>query len=68
MRGLWKYLIVLLYSIAPNTDLFAQVYSSKDSTAKPLPLPKPIIKKPKPITKEISGGLRLNTDGWSVIM
>lgn len=68
MRGLWKYFILLFWSVAPGTELFAQVYSSKDSTAKPIPLPRPIIKRPKPITKEISGGLRLNTDGWSVIM
>lgn len=44
----------------------AQVYSSKDSTARPKPLPKPLIKRPKPITKEFSGGIRLNSDGWSI--
>ncbi len=26
----------------------------------------PVVKKPKPITREISGGFRLNSDGWSV--
>jgi hypothetical protein len=26
----------------------------------------PIAKKPKPLTREISGGFRLNSDGWSV--
>jgi len=55
--------IFILGASAPST---AQIFSSKDSTAKPTPLPKPIIKRPKPITKERSAGLRLNTDGWSV--
>jgi hypothetical protein len=34
-----------------------------NASRKPLPLAP--VKKPKPITKEISAGLRLNTDGWS---
>ena len=29
---------------------------------------KPVVKKPNPLTREISGGLRLNTDGWSVFV
>lgn len=40
-----------------------------DSAAKIKPVVKPQVikpKKPKPITKEFSVGVRLNTDGWSV--
>lgn len=37
----------------------------KSSTYKPVIQP---VKKPKPITKELSAGLRLNTDGWSFII
>lgn len=29
---------------------------------------KPVVKKPTPLSKEISGGFRLNTDGWSIFM
>lgn len=30
--------------------------------------PKPVVKKPPPLTKEFSGGFRLNTDGWSIFV
>ena len=30
--------------------------------------PQPIVKKPKPISKELSAGLRLNTDGWALFI
>src|ERR1043165_4547587 len=39
--------------------------SAKSKIAKPLPVIKPKVKKPKPISRELSGGVRLNTDGWS---
>lgn len=39
---------------------------SSKNIIKPLILPK--IKKPKPISKDLSGGLRFNTDGWSVFI
>ncbi|MES2478515.1 MAG: hypothetical protein V4561_05485 [Bacteroidota bacterium] len=56
---------LLVLGVTCSNISFGQVYSSKDSTAKPSPLPKPVIKRPKPITKETSAGLRLNTDGWT---
>lgn len=53
-----------------GTHTYAQsVVKSSDSTsvvAKAPVVQKPKVKKPKPISKELSGGLRLNTDGWSV--
>ena len=30
--------------------------------------PKPVVKKPPPLTTEFSGGFRLNTDGWSIFV
>lgn len=44
------------------------VFSTADSAkkARAAIVAKPKIKKPKPISKELSGGIRLNTDGWSV--
>jgi hypothetical protein len=46
------------------------VTKSTDTTtqAKTTFVPKPKVKKPKPISKELSGGFRLNTGGWSVFM
>lgn len=61
-------LLLFLLCLTMGNKVKAQIYSSKDSTAKPVPLPRPpLIKKPKPITKEFSLGLRLNTDGWSFV-
>lgn len=59
-------IFLLIFILGGSLPSSAQIYSSKDSTAKPTPLPKPIIKRPKPIMKERSAGLRLNTDGWTV--
>lgn len=49
-----------------GTQVNAQAVISRDSvvTATRKPLPQPV-KKPKPITKELSAGLRLNSDGWT---
>lgn len=53
-----------------GTHTYAQsVIRSTDTAAARTKAPvvqKPKVKKPKPISKELSGGLRLNTDGWSV--
>lgn len=68
MRNLFKHFLLSTCCIAIGGQAFAQVISSKDSTVVSKPLPKPIIKKPKPITKEISAGLRLNTDGWGFFL
>jgi hypothetical protein len=50
-----------------DTAANAQTVSGRDSvvsaTRKPILLPP--VKKPKPITKELSAGIRLNTDGWT---
>jgi hypothetical protein len=42
--------------------------TKKAAPAMAKPIAKPKIKKPKPISKELSGGFRLNTDGWSVFL
>lgn len=45
----------------------AQVSDTASAAIKSTPVaPRIIVKKPKPITKESSGGFRLHTDGWSV--
>lgn len=63
----FKYILFLLFCFCLTSEVSAQIYSSKDSTARAKPMPKPIIKRPKPITKETSIGFRLNTDGWSAV-
>ncbi|RYD55767.1 MAG: hypothetical protein EOP56_14485 [Sphingobacteriales bacterium] len=50
-------------AIVPDTTA---VDSSKIIKARPKPPVRP--KKPKPISKEFSGGFRLNSDGWSVFI
>lgn len=42
--------------------------SAPDSARKttPAPVKRVVAKKPKPIANELSGGLRLNTNGWSI--
>ncbi|MBL7720293.1 MAG: hypothetical protein JNL72_15760 [Flavipsychrobacter sp.] len=44
------------------------VISSSSDSVKKAAVIKPKVKRPKPISKELSGGLRLNTDGWSVFV
>lgn len=41
-------------------------FSSTDTSKTLRQVPKPKVKRPKPISKELSGGIRLNTDGWSI--
>lgn len=53
----FKCVVALGFSAAAGV---AQGQTILSSTANPL------VKKPKPLTREISGGLRLNSDGWSV--
>jgi hypothetical protein len=66
MKFIFKlhFVFAVFLLLANQSD--AQIYSSSDSTAKPTPLPRQIIKRPKPITKETSFGARIHTDGWSV--
>jgi len=40
----------------------------KQITTTPIVYNKPLVKRPKPIHTELSGGIRLNTDGWSFFM
>lgn len=67
MQHLIQKAAFLLFFCALQQSVYAQIYSSKDSTAKPIAFPKVANKKPKPFTKETSVGLRLNTDGWSFV-
>ena len=67
MHHLIKKATFFIFFFALQQSAIAQIYSSKDSTAKPLAFPKVVVKKPKPITKETSVGLRLNTDGWTAV-
>jgi hypothetical protein len=50
---------------------------AQDSTGSPAAMqrsapapapPRPVVKKPKPLRTELSGGIRLNTNGWSLFM
>lgn len=46
----------------------ARISSAQDSSKKTIvaPVKRVVAKKPKPIANELSGGLRLNTNGWSI--
>ncbi len=62
----------IMGGISAQAQNIIQSASQPDTAIKattPAPVRKaPVIKpkKPKPITKEFSGGIRLNTDGWSL--
>jgi hypothetical protein len=69
MRGTVRILIIFFAYLNATGHLRAQTVTSSSDTVKkkqerPIPIIKP--KGPKPITKEISGGFRLNSNGWSV--
>lgn len=60
-----KYFSIIVWALSVMllaTTASAQV-SNRDSI--PVPVRK---KRPKPIKQELSGGVRLNTDGWSIFM
>jgi hypothetical protein len=58
MRKLFFLLPLVAALFGPGAGVVAQTVSNR--------LPASLIKKPKPIRTELSVGLRLNTDGWSV--
>ncbi len=54
--------VCFLSALLLSVSAFAQV-ANRDS------IPVPVkIKRPKPVKHELSGGVRLNTDGWSLFM
>ncbi|MCC6187021.1 MAG: hypothetical protein IT256_07710, partial [Chitinophagaceae bacterium] len=61
-------IIYLIFAMAIcSQHSHAQVSDTASAAIKSTPVaPRIIVKKPKPITKESSGGFRLHTDGWSV--
>ena len=67
MKSAFKLIIVLVAYCNMPVHTYAQTVTKSTDTAKkvqkPLYSPKP--KGPKPISKEISFGFRLNTNGWS---
>lgn len=73
MRVIW---LVLMLLMGLTYDSYAQQAGGggavvRDTTvAAPAvrPLPRPIVKRPKPIRTELSGGVRLNTNGWSLFV
>ena len=52
--------LIALFLSALTCPAYAQTISS--GTARP------VVKRPKPITSELSGGFRLNTNGWSLFV
>ncbi len=68
MRRLLLYGFIVSCFVLRSINAFAQntfVTNVNDSSQKKVPH-KVVIKKPKPLSKEFSIGLRLNTDGWSI--
>lgn len=58
MRKLFIILAMLPALVGQDNKALAQAAGTKPNI--------PLIKKPKPIRTELSGGVRLNTDGWSI--
>ena len=60
-------LLLCNYSHAQTSVVRARI---ADTAKKKIitPAQKPKVKRPKPIAKELSGGVRLNTDGWSAFV
>lgn len=69
-RGLFLLSFLLIGGSHGHAQTVINSSAPADSTkkAKPAYVPKPKIVRPKPISKELSGGIRLNTDGWSVFV
>ena len=71
MTGMKKSLSAILLCSLPVMG-FAQtaaVHTDSSKAAAPaVKIKKPIVKKPKPIDREFSFGLRLNTDGWGAFV
>ncbi len=66
MRGIWFGLIIFL-STSGISEAQQVINASQDSIQPIRPAVRPpLVKKPKPIRTEFSGGIRLNTNGWSL--
>jgi hypothetical protein len=63
-------IFITVFFLCNVTNAQSNVVRAKvtDSVKKTPIVPKPKIKRPKPISTELSGGLRLNTDGWSIFV
>lgn len=58
---------LFLFACGWSPAAYSQVIASSDSSII-RPAPRPVVRRPKPITKEMSAGLRLNSDGWTVVV
>ena len=65
-------MLSVVCAVSVNGQTSNEQVTLQDSVVKAVPavVKAPVIKpkKPKPLTKEFSGGVRLNTDGWSVFV
>ncbi len=69
MRRIWVGVILLMGLAGTSAAQYAGNGNvTKDTVTPPRPVPRPVVKKPKPIRTELSGGIRLNTNGWSVFV
>ncbi len=69
MKGIFHICLCCILSLLAS-DAVAQSGTNSVNPATPQlkAVQKPKIKKPKPLRTELSGGLRLNTDGWSIFV
>lgn len=58
-----SFIAALFFSFAPATG---QTINLKEEASRPLVVRKVPVKRPKPLRTELSAGLRLNSDGWSI--
>lgn len=69
MKGIKKNIAATLLCCLPLAAMAQNKATTTDSSKAAQPIAKtavPKVKKPKPISKEFSMGLRLNTDGWGL--
>lgn len=62
----WCLAIVLLFGTTASIAQTGNLADTTKKTGRPAIVPKP--KRPKPISRELSGGVRINTNGWGLFL
>jgi hypothetical protein len=65
MLNIYATCCLMLSGLAVSVSSSAQTQPAAPNQAA---IVQPLVKKPKPISKELSAGLRLNTDGWALFI
>ncbi len=65
MRRIWLGMVLILGLTGTSEAQYAG-NATQDTLLPVRPAPRPVVKRPKPVRTELSGGIRLNTNGWSI--